>query len=66
MKFASALAGARLGSALFVADLDGDGCRAEVLMAAPGPNASACTCSRTCPPTGCDAAIDVDAQPTTS
>ncbi len=63
VKFASALAGARLGSALFAGDLDGDPSNpGQIMMAAPGPNARRVHLFANLPVQGATQAIDVDAQ----
>jgi hypothetical protein len=61
--FASALAGARLGSALFAGDLGGGSGPGpgRVMMAAPGPNARRVHLFANLPAQGVAQAIDVDA-----
>jgi hypothetical protein len=62
VKFASALANAHLGSALFAGDLDGDPSNpGQVMMAAPGPNARRVHLFANLPVQGATQAIDVDA-----
>lgn len=60
VRFMSALPGARLGSALHAANLDGTG-PAEVLMAAPGASARRVYMFAALPPLGSMQAVDVDA-----
>ncbi len=60
VKFATAVAGARLGSVVQVADLDGTG-PSEVLLAAPGTTAKRVHLYANLPSTGSMTAIDTDA-----